>query len=67
MERGSSCLFLMHAFKSNALISLEWQSVIMFIAYNLPGDTLREGIAGAPFFCISVQLLAFGALWYHQV
>ena len=53
----------MQAFKPDALISLERHSVVMFVAYNLPGDTLWIGITGSPFLGISVQVLTFCALW----
>ena len=55
----------MHAFKSNALISLKRHSVIMLIADDLPGDTLGVGIAGTPLLGISVQVLAFCTLWHY--
>jgi hypothetical protein len=62
-------LFLLNAFKPNALIALERHSVVMLITDNLPGDTLREGITCFPFLSISVQVLAFCTLWYydHQI
>jgi hypothetical protein len=55
----------MQAFKSDALISLEWHSVIMLIADNLPGNALGEGITGSPFLGIPVQVLAFCTLWHY--
>jgi hypothetical protein len=37
----------------------------MLVANNLPVDTLGIGITGSSFLGVSVEVLAFCALWYY--
>jgi hypothetical protein len=59
-----SLLFL-NSFKPNSLIPLEGLSVVMFVTYNLPGDTLWKGVTASPFLAFPVKVLTFCTKRYN--